>query len=149
MSINNYCTAQLKASLCTMVHMYIILIIQSTTTTTSHCCHAHSTVPIAQCSILLFVTTLFCLLPRPVVTFSIYSSPKCVCGVVTCVFIPGQVWACPYLAWVWWHIDWVQLNWGALRCSQSKQWGTYLGSSAFHRSHLIGYYQEADCPDDE
>lgn len=102
-----------------------------------------------QCSILLAVTTVLYLLPTPMVSFSIYSSTKCVWGVRTCVFIPGHVWSCDYLVWMWWRIDRAQLKWRALRCVQSKQWGANHGSTAFHRSHLIGYYQKADCHDGE
>lgn len=52
-------------------------------------------------SILLAFTIVFCLLAVPVVSFSIYSSPNCVCARVRVpVFIPVQVWACAFLVCV-------------------------------------------------
>lgn len=145
---NLYVVVMFVCVQCTTETVMQQLIILTTQITTAHCCHT-DVYWAAQYSILLAVTTVLYLLPTPVVSSSIYSSPKCVWGVRTCVFIPGHVWPCAYLVWMWWRIDRAQLKWRALRCVQSKQWGANHGSTAFHRSHLIGYYQKADCHDGE
>ncbi len=54
------------------------LIIPTSKITTTHCYHTAVQCS-ARCSILL-VATVFCLLPTPAFSFSIYSSSKCVCG---------------------------------------------------------------------
>jgi len=62
-------------------------------TTMAYCCRTvvHGA---AQYPIFLAVTTEFCLLPTPMVSFSIYSLPKCVC-VCMCDFVRVHVVSVP------------------------------------------------------
>lgn len=92
---------------------------------------------------------LYCvLLPTP--TFSIYSRAKRMWGAASCVFIPGHVWPgrLPRVKVMADQSSPAEVA-GPSGAFNQNNGEPIMECSALHRSHLIGYYQEADWRDGE